>query len=218
MALLDSGCTKTVVGELWVSAYLDILNEEEKKMVTRKEVRSVFRFGDGKEFISKASIKFPAHIGSKHYFIEADIIENEIPLLLSRDSMKKADMILNFSNDSALFCGEKVDLVCIESGHYCLPLTKFILSDDTKGNQVHITLLSTAEKLKSLSRKEKSVKALKLHKQFSHATEHSLVKLVRNSKQFEDDEFIEEIEKICRACEICDRRRPKPLPPIEECQ
>ena len=44
-------------------------------------------------------VKFPVVIGSQKLFIEADVVKNELPLLLSRQSIKRAEMIINFSND-----------------------------------------------------------------------------------------------------------------------
>ena len=47
MALLDSGCTTTVVGKDWISAYESMLGDENQKKITHAEGYSTLRFGDG---------------------------------------------------------------------------------------------------------------------------------------------------------------------------
>ena len=48
---------------------------------------------------------------------------------MSRSSMKKAQMIINFDDDMAQIVGNQVKLNCTSAGHYCIPLTKLLLSD-----------------------------------------------------------------------------------------
>ena len=44
MAVLDSGCTKTVCGEIWLNCYLETLSDEDKKLLHVKDNNSVFKF------------------------------------------------------------------------------------------------------------------------------------------------------------------------------
>ena len=172
----------------------------------------MFRFGDGREAFAIESVQIPVSIGSINCKINVDVVENEIPLLLSRDSMRKANMVIDFSNDKAIFCGEEINIICLNTGHYGIPLTKFILRDDIP--QVHITLASTAANFKSLSKNDKLKKALKLHRQFSHAHPDQLIKLVKNSRKFEDKEFIACIKEVFDDCKICKVKKPAPLRPV----
>ena len=55
---------------------------------------------------------------------------------------------------------------------------------------------------------------MKLHRQFAHASKEKLIKLVKESKEFNDKEFIKCIEEYCNSCEICRKyKRPyhKPI-------
>lgn len=56
----------------------------------------IFCFGDGVEVRAIKTVKFPVTIGGIRGYIEADIIKNDIPLLLSYKSMKTAGILLNF--------------------------------------------------------------------------------------------------------------------------
>ena len=160
MALLDSGCTKTVVGKIWLSTYLEMIDDEDMKKVTQVDDCSTFRFGDGNKVVSYKMVKIPATIGTKNVTIEASVVDNDIPLLLSRNSMKKANMIVDFNTDKAVLFGEEVSLHSTKCGHYCLPLLSRVRCQlSPRSNFV----LHVSDDFKKLSRKEKKQKAVKLH-------------------------------------------------------
>ena len=49
-------------------------------------------FGDGNQVIATESVTLPAKIGKNLLFINADIVEKDIPLLLSIESMTKVKL------------------------------------------------------------------------------------------------------------------------------
>ena len=67
------------------------------------------------------SVTFPAVIDKEHINIQSNIINNDIPL--PQTLMKKAQMKINFQNNTINVIGENIPLV-IASGHYALPLTQ----------------------------------------------------------------------------------------------
>ena len=54
MAILDSGCTKTVCGEAWLELYIDTLHYNEKQSIVITKSSTAFKFGDGKLVPKKA--------------------------------------------------------------------------------------------------------------------------------------------------------------------
>ena len=210
MAVLDC-FHKTVTGETWLNWFIDTLTEEDSYLVNIGLSDMNFRFGDGIEVNSTEIVKFPAVIGTKKVMIEANIVKNDIPLLLSRASMKRAQMVLNFETDTAEFLGNKVNLYCTSSGHYCLPLTNLLLQH--KPNSSASILLHMLN-LKQISRSEKREKAMKLHRQSSHALKENLCKLVKESKEFSDKDFLDTMEECCDSCEICQKFVRPPLRPV----
>ena len=110
MAVLDSACTKTVAGESWTNAYLDTLTDKQRQQAKVIPSTVYFRFGDGNDVTSNKVVKFPTVLGSQKVFIEANTVANKIPLLVSRSSMKKAQMIINFDDDMAQILGNQVEL------------------------------------------------------------------------------------------------------------
>ena len=210
MGLLDSACTRTVAGQAWFSAYCDSLSESDLALVHSSKVNTKFRFGDGEEVVSLQEVEFPVVIGVKKTMIKASIVDSEIPLLLSKASMKRAQLILNFNDDTAEILGQKVRLHCTSSGHYCIPLSNTLLYD---GCDMTSFILHT-EGLASLTEDEKFKKAIKLHKQFAHASKERLCKLVKESPTFNDASFLKMIEKCCNSCEFCLKRKLPPLRPV----
>ena len=167
MVVLDSGCTKSVTGEMWLNDYLQTLSEQDRLHVSKRSNDATFRFGDGAEVTSSKLVKFPVVIGSQKFFIEANVVKNELPLLLSRQSMKRAEMITDFSNDMVnVGAKDIIKLICASSGHYCLLLTRLLLHDSSP----HSRIVLHADNLKTMTVDEKKRKAVKLHRQFSHAS------------------------------------------------
>ena len=62
-------------------------------------------------------IKFPCELAGKKIFIKCHIVDSDLPLLLSKDAMKKAHMKLDLENDKAEIFGKEIDLDCTTSGH-----------------------------------------------------------------------------------------------------
>ena len=104
---------------------------------------------------------------------------------------------------------KKINLVSTTSGHICLPLTNKLLV----GDMADAFVLNTTS-LEKCSREEKKRKAIKLHKQFSHASKEKLKKLVKDSKDFNDIEFLKMIDQCCDRCEICRKFKKPKLKPI----
>ena len=172
MAVLDSGCTKSVTGEMWLDEYLQTLSEQDRLQVSERSIDATFRFGDGAEVTSSKMVKILVVIVSQKFFIEANVIKKELPLLLSRQSMKRAEMIIDFSNDTVNVRGKDIiKLTCTSSDHYCLPLTRLLLHDSSP----HSRTVLYAVNLKTMTVDEKRRKAAKLRRQFSHAFKEKLI-------------------------------------------
>ena len=99
--ILDSACTKCVAGSAWMDEFISTLSEEEKLMVRKSTVKSdsIFRFGDGVQSRSFECVKIPVFFGKKRRVLKVDIVDNEIPLLISKPAMKNLRMKLDFEND-----------------------------------------------------------------------------------------------------------------------
>ena len=209
MAIVDSACSKTVCGQVWMDAYKDQLSDHDKASIKEVPSSTKFRFGDGALCISKSLVTFPAVIGKRKVSIEANVVEAEIPLLLSRKSMKVAGCTLDFKTDRMEILDQSIKLLSTRSGHYSIPLTKFVLHD-----QLSTKVVLHTSAVGDMSVEQKTKKALKLHRQFSHATKDKLCKLLKGSGSFNDEEFLDIVAKCCDDCELCQKFRPPPPRPV----
>ncbi len=99
-AVVDSGCTETVCGDLWLNTYLDSLSQRDRKSVDSESALCQFRFGAGKVYPSSRLVHIPVYIGSSSANLSAYVVSCNVPLLLSRNSLKKANTTLDFTEDS----------------------------------------------------------------------------------------------------------------------
>ena len=97
MAFLDSGCPKTVCGEVWLEVYMDSLKE--KPNVTQSDSNEIFKFGNGRSIKSNRKVEIPVIIEGIPVLLTTDVISFDIPLLLSKESMKRANTVIDFKND-----------------------------------------------------------------------------------------------------------------------
>ena len=109
--------------------------------------------------------------------LQTDVVEKDIPLLMSKQSMKKCGSVLDTRTDTIQMFGENINLITTSSGHYAVPITSkcnLIRSLDENSNQ-KFTLLST------IQHPDRHAIAVKLHRQFAHPPPDRLIKLINQS-------------------------------------
>ena len=67
---------------------------------------------------SKTVISAPVEIGGKKYRLSWHVVEAPIPLLWGKESMKRAEVLLDLSNDRARIKGPWVDLIISNCDYY----------------------------------------------------------------------------------------------------
>ena len=102
MAVLDSGCIKTVCGETWLNCYLENLPNEDKKLLHVEDSNSVFKFGDSKLIKSNKKIVILTVIADQKVMLTTDVISNDLPLLLSKEAIKRANTQIDFASETRL--------------------------------------------------------------------------------------------------------------------
>ena len=75
----------------------------------------MFKFGNGKVYHSTERITIPVVIAGQNVLFTPTIIENDIPVLLSKDTMKKANTL-----------NKEGPVKFTTSGHYCIPIGKIV--------------------------------------------------------------------------------------------
>ncbi len=85
--------------------------------------------------------------------IRTDVVESDIPLLLSKPAMKKVRVKLDLENGTAEILGTTVILNDTSSGHYCIPIDRSEVTpvenvcravdlEDMSSKEIHKTLLN----------------------------------------------------------------------------
>ena len=211
--VLDSGCGKTVCGNDWMETYLDTLDEKELEEVKYEESATRFKFGNGEVYKSSGRVIFPAVLGEKPVLIGTDVVETEIPLLLSKSTMKKAKTVIDFENDTVEMFGKRVTLMhTSRGGHYTIALNRKAQAShqDFDTSMVYFVNL---KKLKDYSSSEKNKVAVKLHKQFCHCTGARLKKLCVNAG-IKDKELLKMVEEVREHCKLCEKYGSTPPKPV----
>ena len=200
--IFDLGCSKTVCGIKWFDTFLETLTDSKKKNIVYEKSTSVFKFGDGKRMHSMKCAIIPCVLAGKNIKIRTDIVDCNIPLLLSKESMKKAGMVIDTNTDTVMVFGKKIRLSTTSIGHYKLS----IVQPPTDAEVEHILLTFGSAGPDAI--------ATKLHRQFAHPSAERLKKLIKDARQ-DDEELMEAVEKITKECDICIQyKKPRPRPVV----
>ena len=216
-AVLDCGASQTVCGKEWFQCYVDSLDENELNKISEKPSSMVFKFGVGSMKAWKQAT-IPVSICDRDILLSVQIVDTDIPLLLSLKSMKKLGMNLDLPNDNIIISDSSKEqktykLGLSSTGHYITPITKQSLileennkpaSEDVKLPEVYFHNIMDNSNPKDI--------ALKLHKRFAHASSNQIRTLLKNAKVDNKDIFnaLSDIEKKCEFCMKHKRASPKP--------
>ena len=209
LAVLDSGCNKTVCGKEWLKVYLQSLSPEDFIKVCYEEKHVSFKFGDNAPSKSRTCCTFPAVVCDKKVNIVAQIVDDQIPLLISKQSMKDARMVLDFGDDTVKAFGVKQKIILNKSGHCSIPLSKYTIHQQ-------VCLCKSGEEIVNLTMEstDKRKTAIKLHKQFAHPPPEKLKSLLRTAGQL-TKEIAREIDTVSSNCDVCKRyKRPNNRPVV----
>ena len=83
-AVIDTACTRTVCRKKWLDNYMNNLDSKESKNTTTTSSNRGFKFGDGAQVKSTQNVVIPAKIGETCCKIATEVIDVDIPLLLSK--------------------------------------------------------------------------------------------------------------------------------------
>ena len=210
-AVLDSGCTKNVCGETWIQCYLETFDESEKMKVKYFSSSTSFKFGSGEHVVSSKLVTSLLEIAGRKLNIETEVVNCDLPLLLSKDAMKEAEMSIDFSKDTVIIFGKTQKLLLTSSDHYCISIgkqTESCMKLDLASNDNNMILFSDWE---HKSRKEKHDAMLKLHRQFSHPPTKRITLKDANVKDPETYDILHDVSNSCYVCQQYKTASPRPV-------
>ena len=201
MALLDTGAPSTVCGESWYNIFLESLTPAEKLEVREEKCEKIFRFGDGKSVASKTMKIIPIRLCGHDMLLRTHMIQQNIPLLLSRDAMEKMKCIIDLKNVKFWIENNNQDLIKTDSGHVAVAIgrsnavEKGCKDVSCKDCQRIFMLLS--------SQKTPRQRAEHIHRYFAHASSAKISEIVKQSTLPDRKEIIEELWRLDKSCEVC---------------
>ena len=205
--VVDSGCINTVCGDVWLDSYLESLSCKDKKSVAMENSSSWFRFGNGASFQSLKKVTIPVYLGSIRARISTDVVKYEIPLLFSKNSLKKGQGSINFSKDTIRILNQYLTLENTSTGHYILRLSR---NPDSPVEELKDVLFSV--NLDDMDQAKLRSTALKWHRQFAHPPAAKLINLLRRAN-IEHPDMVDTITKVTDSCNTCLRYRKPPHRP-----
>ena len=110
-----------------------------------------------------------AIVGSHKFDIETDVLDNYMPLLFSKSSMKRANRKLNFQYDMITIFNTKIPLITTQSRNYAIPIAKAkqLINNIDRETNIYITLTLWDSK-------DNHSILLKLHRQFANPSKEKL--------------------------------------------
>ena len=100
LALADTCCARTVVGQKWLTSHLKVFESESELFLCIRE-HEPFRFGAGPRVYSTWCIFLPLlKRDGKEIWVRCSIVEQDVPLLLSRAALKEMGAVVDLVNSS----------------------------------------------------------------------------------------------------------------------
>ena len=121
-AIIDTACTKIVFGKNWFHNFLKYLDNTPLNKIKIVPNEKAFQFGDGWKVFSTFQVIIPARTGSTNCFIQTEIVDEKIPLLLSKSALKKAQIVLSSKEDWLRMFNEDIDICVTSNGHYAIEI------------------------------------------------------------------------------------------------
>jgi hypothetical protein len=209
VAILDSGCTKTVAGSTWVDNFVHLLHQQRTSdKVTFTPTDVVLCFGRDIRPASRRAI-VPVWIAGKQGTITIEVVdetpgEPRLPLLLSKSVMAKLKIKIDYESDDATVLGSahQVDDQC-QGSHYVLHL----LDDRGHNNPGGEEVLAVDPEHLTKSGVER------LHKRFGHPGSDRLLNTLQKAGVPRSDvrKLVEQVTEECPTCMKNGRPTSRPI-------
>lgn len=208
-AALDTCCSSTVSGKEWLDIYLNSIDKARKEKVEGPfNSDKIFKFGNNGRLPSKGRYLVPATLAGTSVTIGVDVIDSDIPLLLSKQAMKKAGMNIDLQNDVATVFGKEEKLITTTCGHYCMPL----LGEADDGIEKVIEEVLAID-LENIAEKDQIKAMEKLHKQFGHTSKEKFVNFMKDAKAWHAG-LEKHLDNIISQCVGCIKKKRNPAKPV----
>ena len=133
----------------------------------------------------------------RNVMLETDIVNADIPCLLSKPLLKRVGTVLRLDKDKAEIFGNEINMDCTSSGYYALEIED-CKTEKVKGSCDEEILVNEL----SNDYQSKGKQLVKIHKQFAHQIRATMDQLLKERGNF-DNEGREILDKIYAKCDKC---------------
>ena len=206
-ALIDSGCVFTVAGKLWMDLYIESLSCNDKRDIECLESSKSYKFGSGETFDALERLAVPIYIGDVRVKLITDVVDANIPLLLSKSSLQKTDARVDFETNQIIIFNQTLNLTETSGGHYLLSLTR-----DMDPQSSHVQRILLTSPFSDTDDIHNEQKVIKLHKQFAHPSAASLKELLKTAGISNKNIFklVDSVSSNCGTCKQLKRPANRP--------
>ena len=95
-AIIDSGCARACGGQQWTEDFLKTLSDRDWSKVVTRNSDARFKFGHGQSVNSLMYMIAPVYIGGKRKYLGWDVLDIQLPLLLSLPVLKKMNFMVQY--------------------------------------------------------------------------------------------------------------------------
>ena len=201
-ALINTGCQKSVCGQAWYDTYKASLPPDERAMILEEVGTSAYKFGGHGVYKSARLVIAPVYVGGSRKIIKFDVVNTEIPLLLSLKLMQKMNMniLCRDSEDNMAKVGDFTFKLHYSEGHLYIPLSRnsskaSVLSEDEHGNN-KFAFLAMGD---VFTKGKEAEEIRKVHVGAGYAPLHKMRMLLREAGQWNDvtRELVSGVLKQC---------------------
>ena len=205
-AAMDTCCTANVAGKKWTDIYIKSMSDNMRARLEGPfKSETAFKFGNQGELSSIGFYRLPVKIGGENYKIEVDIIDSDIPLLLSKNEMRRLGIGIDMKRDIVTINDKPLVVNTTSAGHYIIDL----LDKGAVYNMHQVLMID----IKRADTKEQKKVLEKLHAQFGHKNKQAFVNLLKAADKWEES-YSKIIDNIIDGCEGCILKRRAPDRPI----
>ena len=101
--VLDTACSRSVAGFIWVQNYTNSVSPEFSKSLKVLPSTKIYQFGGDERRQSHGKLSLPVVLGDKKITITIEMVDAQIPLLIGSYSMKLGNAVINFQNNTSTF-------------------------------------------------------------------------------------------------------------------
>ena len=194
MGVLDNGCPKNVAGENWIKMYQDA---QGNKNLVKEPCIDAFQFGQGEIYKAMYQTTIPITLGSYKTNIQVPVVDCDVPLLISKQTLKAWEVIQNYQTDT-IYIGktkETIKLKNLKSGHYGIKLG----TDREDKNDLMKCFMTRND---NLDKQDLISEIKKVHRYLGHPTEDQMKEVYQKQRAY-STKAARNIKIICEECRLC---------------